>query len=210
VLTPAAVLSFCLIASGTAFTRDNDRGTKSDEIARWNKVMFQAAQTAGTSPFVMTRVAAIVQVAVFDAVNGIDRRYTPVHVPPAAEPGASQHAAVILAAYTTLVSLYPSQKAFFDEQLNASMTSLQDGKGAEYALSISRGAAWGQTVANAVLAWRNADGFDTPPPPFLGGDAPGEWRPTPPAFLPGGGPQFATMTPWVIQSPDQFRPAGLT
>jgi len=34
------------------------------------------------------------------------------------------------------------------------------------------------------------------------------WRPTPPAFAPGAGPQFAYMTPWVIGAPGQFRPAG--
>jgi len=34
------------------------------------------------------------------------------------------------------------------------------------------------------------------------------WRPTPPALAPGAGPQFAYMTPWVINTPGQFRPAG--
>ncbi len=208
VFTPVAVLTLCLISSGPALSRGNDGGARSDEIARWNEAMFQAAQTAGTSPFIMTRVAATVQVAVFDAVNGIERRYTPLHVQPGANAGASPRAAAAAAAYTTLVSLYPSQKTFFDGQLNASMSSLENGARAEHVVSISRGAAWGQTVANAVLAWRNTDGFNPAPAAFLGGDAPGEWRPTPPAFLPGGGPQFATMTPWVIQSPDQFRPAG--
>src|ERR1041385_2205074 len=48
------------------------------EIETWNEIMFQAAQAANTSPFVMTRVAAIVQAAVFDAVNGIERRYTSI------------------------------------------------------------------------------------------------------------------------------------
>src|SRR5262249_59361665 len=53
-----------------------------------------------------------------------------------------------------------------------------------------------------------AGGPPPPPLPFLGGDAVGVWRPTPPGFLPGAGPQFATMTPWVIAAPNQFRPAG--
>jgi membrane-associated phospholipid phosphatase len=63
-------------------------------------------------------------------------------------------------------------------------------------------------VADAILAWRSTDGFTPPPPPFLGGTAIGMWRPTPPAFAPGAGPQFAYMTPWVIGAPAQFRPAG--
>jgi hypothetical protein len=42
----------------------------------------------------------------------------------------------------------------------------------------------------------------------VGGNAIGQWRPTPPLFTPGAFPQFATMIPWVIPSPSQFRPAG--
>ena len=67
---------------------------------------------------------------------------------------------------------------------------------------------WGQTVADAILAWRSTDGFTPPPPAYVGGDEPGQWRPTPPGFASGAVPQFATMTPWGILSPDQFRPAG--
>ena len=44
--------------------------------------------------------------------------------------------------------------------------------------------------------------------PHLGGNEPGQWRPTPPAFLPGAAPQFANMPPWGIESPEQFRPLG--
>jgi hypothetical protein len=58
------------------------------------------------------------------------------------------------------------------------------------------------------MAWRSTDGFSVVLPPFMGGSAIGEWQPTPPAQLPGALPQFATMTPWAIQSPSQFRPAG--
>lgn len=42
-----------------------------------------------------TRGTAIVQAAVFDAINGIERRYTPIHVPPAAPHGASKRAAAV-------------------------------------------------------------------------------------------------------------------
>ena len=74
--------------------------------------------------------------------------------------------------------------------------------------AIDRGVAWGQEVADAIWTWRSTDGFTPPPAPFTGGTNIGEWRPTPPAFAPGAGPQFAYMTPWVIVTPSQFRPAG--
>jgi membrane-associated phospholipid phosphatase len=176
-----------------------------DEITNWNQMLFRAGLVGGTTPLVITRVAAIVQSAVFDAVNGIDRRYTPIHVPPAAPAGASRDAAAVQAAYATLVQLYPAQKPTLDARLAVSLTSIGT---RESSAAIASGVAWGQTVADAILAWRSTDGFTPPPPPFLGGTGVGMWRPTPPAFAPGAAPQFAYMTPWVILTPGQFRPAG--
>ncbi len=181
-----------------------------DEVTDWNGIMLQAAHDAvpPTSPLVMTRVAAIVQASVFDAVNGIERRYTPIHVAPAAPNGASRRAAAVQAAYASLVRLYPSQTSTFDEKREASLAAIRGGDPDGGGQSVARGIEWGQTVADAIWAWRSTDGFAPPPPPFVGGIAVGQWRPTPPGFLPGAGPQFATMTPWVIETPSQFRPAG--
>jgi membrane-associated phospholipid phosphatase len=176
-----------------------------DEIANWNQMLFRAGLVGGTSPLVITRVAAIVQASVFDAVNGIDRRYAPIHVPAAGPAGASREAAAVQAAYVTLLQLYPTQKAALDARLAVSLASIGT---RENSVAIASGIAWGQTVANDILTWRSTDGFTPAPPPFLGGTGVGEWRPTPPAFAPGAGPQFAYMTPWVINSPGQFRPAG--
>ena len=176
-----------------------------DEIVDWNQTMFRAALTAGTSPLVMTRTAAIVQTAVFDAVNGIDRQYTPIRVPATAPAGASPEAAAVQAAYAALLQLYPPQKPLFDARRAVSLAEI--GTRASSA-AIASGVAWGQTVADAVLAWRSTDGFAPAPPPFLGADVVGTWRPTPPAFAAGAGPQFAYMVPWVISTPAEFRPAG--
>lgn len=176
-----------------------------DEVLDWNEMLFRAALVGGTTALNTTRTAAIVQAAVFDAVNGIDRRYTPIHVPANGPSSASREAAAAKAAYTALVALYPAQKAVLDARLAVSLADLgtRESPGA-----IAGGAAWGETVANAILAWRSTDGFTPAPPPFLGGTAVGQWRPTPPGFLSGAGPQYAYMTPWVIASPSQFRPAG--
>ncbi|HXD18686.1 MAG TPA: vanadium-dependent haloperoxidase [Vicinamibacterales bacterium] len=176
-----------------------------DEVVDWNEMMFRAGLVGGTTPLNMSRVAAIVQSAVFDAVNGIDRRYAPVHVPASGPAGASREAAAAKAAYTALVQLYPAQKAALDARLAVSVAELgaRESPGA-----VASGLAWGETVASAIIAWRNTDGFTPAPPPFLGGTAAGQWRPTPPGLLPGAGPQFAYMTPWVMLAPGQFQPAG--
>ena len=184
------------LATGTA---------RADQVTDWNQIVFRAALVGATNPLTTSRVAAIVQAAVFDAVNGIARRYTPIHVPPAGPAGASRDAAAVQAAYATLVQLYPTQKATFDARLAVSMAVIGAREGSA---AIASGRAWGQTVADAILAWRSTDGFTPAPPPFLGGTGVGQWRPTPPAFAPGAGPQFAYMTPWAILAPSQFRPAG--
>jgi PAP2 superfamily len=175
-----------------------------DEITDWNQMMLLATLTAPVTPApVTTRVTAIVQAAVFDAVNGIDRHYSPIFVPPAAAPGTSKRAAAVQAAYATLVSLYPAQKAKFDQQRAASLAAIADTDDA-----VKQGLSWGQNVADQILAWRSHDGFSDVPPPYLGGTKPGQWRPTPPAMAPGLVPQLATTTPWVIRSPSQFRTTG--
>ena len=63
---------------------------RADVVTDWNRIMAQTVLAAKTSPLVTTRVVAIVQAAVFDAINGIERRYTPIHVEPGAPPGAQR------------------------------------------------------------------------------------------------------------------------
>src|SRR6266550_3888989 len=58
---------------------------------------------------------------------------------------------------------------------------------------------------HAIWAWRLTDGIAPAPPPFVGVAVVGAWRPTPLANAPGAGPQFASMTPWVLSRPSQFR-----
>ena len=180
-----------------------------DEVADWNHIMLEATLTPPATPApVSTRSTAIVQAAVFDAVNGIDPRYSPIHVSPTGPRNASKRAAAVQAAYAILIRLYPAQSDMLDQQRSASLMGISRGWGAERSDLIQQGIEWGQTVADAIWAWRSNDGFAQTVPPFTGGTAPGEWRPTPPAFLSGLAPQLAHVTPWVIQSPSQFRPSA--
>ena len=84
-----------------------------------------------------------------------------------------------------------------------------DGDGGQ---SRERGIAWGTEVAQAVLAWRATDGFSASYPPFTGGTATGQWRPTPPAFGPMSAQGLAFTAPFVLVSNTQFEvdaPRGL-
>lgn len=174
-----------------------------DVVTHWHKVMLDTIAADGTDPITSTRVAAIVQSAVFDSVNGIQRKYTPIHADIPKPSGASVSAAVIESAYTTLVALYPDQQHDLRMERKSSLAKLHDSHKA-----IQLGQQYGALVAADILTWRGADGFDQELPPFLGGDGIGQWRPTPPDFRPGALPQVATMMPWSIKSPNQFRPAG--
>jgi membrane-associated phospholipid phosphatase len=198
---------FCLLLLSLTMLLLVSSIARADDVTDWNQHMLRAGTVGGTSPLVMSRVAAIVQASVFDAVNGIDRKYAPVHVPPGGGAGASRRAAAVEAAYTALLALYPAQKSTFDARLAVSLTAIASDPH-ETSAGIASGIAWGQTAANGILSWRATDGFTPAPAPFLGGTTVGEWRPTPPSFLPGAGPQFAYMTPWVIGAPSQFRPGG--
>jgi PAP2 superfamily len=204
------ITSVCaLLLIGIAATPGRSPAAPPDPVLEWINIMNNTVLAEGTSPFFTSRTAAMVSASVFDAVNGIDPRFQPLHVRPNAPDGASQRAAAIQAAYVILADAYPAQSAALAAQSNASLATLAL---TENAKSIAAGVAWGQTVADAIWAWRQTDGFAPPPPPFEGvlgivgtPAAIGYWRPTPPPNAPGAGTQLATMTPWVLVRASQFR-----
>jgi len=180
-----------------------------DPVLEWIGVMNDTVITAHTAPNVTSRIVALVSASVFDAVNGIEPRFRPLLVKPDAPHSASQGAAAVQAAYAILLQLYPAQSAALATRRDASLMALASGEKAD---AIAAGVAWGQRVADAVWTSRLSDGFNPTPPPFLGvlgivgtPAAVGFWRPTPPANAFGATPQIATMTPWVLRRPSQFR-----
>ena len=185
------------------------RAATPDPVLEWIGVMNDTVLTAHTAPNVTSRIVALVSASVFDAVNGIEPRFRPLLVKPDAPHNASQGAAAVQAAYAILLQLYPAQSAALATRRDASLMALASGEKAD---AIAAGVAWGQKVADAVWTSRLSDGFNPTPPPFLGvlgivgtPAAVGFWRPTPPANAFGATPQIATMTPWVLRRPSQFR-----
>jgi hypothetical protein len=171
----------------------------------WNRTMLSAFAAANVPAPAANRLGAVVQAAVFDAVNGIQRRYQPIHVQPAAPEDASPKAAAASAAHEALVTLFPGQSASLDAAFAGSLQAITDG---QEAASVADGVAWGKAVADEVLAWRAADGFNAAPPPYAFSSEPGQWQPTPGGT---GAPRFrtlATTAPFGLSSPSQFRPAG--
>jgi hypothetical protein len=178
-------------------------------VTDWNANTEQAIITAALAPPAQGRNLAIVHAAIYDAVNGIEQKYTPYFVTDRAPGGARAEAAAASAAYTALVALFPAQKTTFDAELAASLATIPGSNGKSQ--SIARGLAWGQYVANQILAWRSTDGFTAVLPPYFGGGAPGVWR-SPPSgasadgTLPAAFPQNAILVPFAMTGPSQFRP----
>jgi membrane-associated phospholipid phosphatase len=174
-------------------------------VLEWNQIFIDTLIATNTANSSSQRLGAIVHAAIFDAYNGIERRYTPIYVQPAAPRGASRRAAVIASAYTALAGLFPSQQAALSDAYAKSLAALGDGDG-DRGRSRQRGIAWGTQVAEEILAWRAADGFNATYPPFIGGPAVGQWRPTPPAFGPMSAQGLAFTFPFMLVSTTQFAP----
>lgn len=177
----------------------------SDPVVEWHKIFNGATLATVPIPNSLTtsRSAALVSVSVFDAINGVDRWYAPYLVTDRAPARTSKDAAAIQAAYAILLKLYPAQGMTLTARRNASIARLI---AVERSKSVQLGVSWGQHVADTIWSARQSDGLTPAMAPFMGSATIGFWRPTPPANSSGSGPQFATMTPWVLMRPSQFRP----
>ena len=185
--------------------------TGTDAATDWNAIAVQALATAAP-PRPVTVVfmdLAIVQAAVHDAVQAIDRRFEPYHVAIKGASG-SPDAAAAKAAHDVLVNILPGQAASLD-------TTYHDYLAAHYLAEDDPGVRAGELAAAGILALRANDGRlpNPPPPPFTGGTDPGVWRPTP-SFLAGPPPSeapmltplFGEVPPLTLKSGDQFRAAA--
>ena len=215
VLVIAILISLNLPLITRANRLDDAALNSTNEVLEWNQIFIDTLIATNTANSSSQRLGAIVHTAVFDAYNGIKRRYTPIFYHCNAPHDASRQAAVVAAAYTALVGLFPSRKTALDESYAASLAALnancEDGSRSlrrqrACARRIERGIDWGIEVAQAVLAWRATDGFSVSYPPFTGGTAVGQWRPTPPAFGPMSAQGLAFTEVFALPDNTQFRP----
>jgi hypothetical protein len=177
--------------------------TTPDQVIQWNQELQKVLVAPGAQPASIhpTRTLAITQIAVYDAVNGIHGGGQPLVVHLSGPRDASPQAAAASAARTSLDVLLPSQQPTIDAFFQTSLAQL----GASD--RVERGVRFGRQVANAVLAARANDGATATPPVFTPGTGPGEYQLTPPAFAPAAFTQTSHVTPFVLDSASQFRPA---
>jgi hypothetical protein len=169
---------------------------KADVIMDWNAkadaigIEKQLLNTANA------RGQAMLHVAVFEAVNAIDKRYTPYKLNLTADRGTSREAAAASAAHDVLVALYPDQKPDLDATLATSLAAIADGE------TKAKGIDLGRKAAAEIIALRANDG----------NGAPESYRPqaSPGVYVPTIVPiesAAAKLTPFVMRAASQFRPA---
>ena len=188
----ALVAAVALAAPGLA---------RADTVTEWNlnaSMAFAAQPPQQSMPHF-----AMVQGAVYDAVNAIDGGYEGYLLTArVGSPFDSKEAAAATAAYRVLLGLPGAQKPVLDAQYAASLAGIADG------VPKTRGIAVGEAAAAAMIAARTADGRYGPPGFPLDPPGPGVWEPTLPAFVNDPNAWLRNVKPFLVESSSQFRSAG--
>ena len=192
----AAVAGF---AAGTA-----PATARADAVTQWNTFASDAIVTTAAQPPAVSALSfAIVQGAVYDAVNAIDGSHRPYVSRPQANPWDSKDAAVAAAAFKVLDALFPLQHATLQARYDTFLAGVADVPPGAKQAGVDVGAA----AAEAMLAARVGDGRFGPAP-FVPPPAIGIWRPTPPFNLPDPAPWIGNVRPFVVPSADMLRTKG--
>jgi len=200
------------VASAVALAR-----APQSALAHWNAIAVDASGLDHTpvatgeqrvfgeqlGPARASRAMAIVHIAMFEAVNAVVPRYRSyAGVTPIAH--ASMEAAMAQAARDTLVALFPSQSATFDQHLADELGAVRSRVPREAGIEL------GHRAAAAILALRADDGSDVAEPRlgvnFFTSNGPGNWRQDPIGRQPiAMGARWGEVKPFVLSSASQFR-----
>jgi hypothetical protein len=197
-LVVAAALFIALGAPGVAH---------GDAVTDWNANATTAILAGGPTSHASTLSSAMVQGAVYDAVNAIDGGYQPYLAKPAANPWDSKDAAVATAAYRVLAAVVPSSQtaalATLTAQYNAALAAVPDGP------AKAGGVAAGEAAAAAMLAARANDGRNpTTAFPFVFGTTPGVWRVSFPSTAPEPTPWVGNVKTFLVPNAELLRSDG--
>ena len=195
-LATGLVLAALTAGVAGAHVENGDHG-RAAVIVEWNQLL--QANVPASAGLMIPRFYAMLHVAMFDAVNAVEKEYTNYLGPLDGASGASAEAAAAQAARDLLTALIPAGRAAFDAQLAATLEGIPPGQAAQ-------GVEIGQQSAARVLAWRQNDGWAVPPPPYEPPAIPGLWQRTPPGNLPAGATQFPGVVPFALPTPTLFLP----
>lgn len=166
-----------------------------DVISDWNDVAVQYAVQRRIGPPPAERLVAMTQVAMFDAVNSIERKYRPYLVQLPTDPGTSREAAAAAAAGTVLAGINPQSKDEMNAVLANYLEKIPDSPAKASGIKL------GEAVAAKVLAERDDDGAKGPDT-YRPRTSPGVYVSTAPTLA----PQWPGVKPFALTSASQFRP----
>ncbi len=167
-------------------------------VLKWNQLLQTTLPQPGNP--LSPRFYAMTHIAMFDAINAIEREFTPYRVRVPFNAGGSPEAAAAQAAHDVLVTLNESAAATYDR-------ALAEDLGERPSTFIRRGAEIGAFVAKEILAWRQNDGWIVPQfPPYSEPLLPGRWQPTPPAHASATFTHLQHAAPMAALSATQFLP----
>lgn len=146
---------------------------RADVVSDWNTIAVDTAVANKQNPFAQGRYAAIVQLAVFEAVNAVTGEYQPYLGTITAPPGASAEAAAVEAAYRVLINYFPASASTLNNAYVNSLAAIPDGQ------AKIDGVATGDAAASAMIALRANDGSSPAQFKVPGSVVPGEWQATP-------------------------------
>ena len=186
----------------------------SDPILTWTHCAVVAIQSAGSNgkpgvpPTTGSRLMAMLSTAMLDTLAAFDAQVDSYIIDLEAPTVANMNAALLGAAERILSLELPGESILIQDQYNLSLASLTGS-----AESIQAGLAFGAGIADQIRAERANDGSanttDYTPP---SGGLPGYvWMPaeTGPTADVAVGPNWGSVTPWVISSANDFSSDGL-
>jgi hypothetical protein len=188
------------ITDQTAAQTNVAREAKVDAVVEWNAITMDTV--AIRNGVEQVRVAAIVHLAMFEAVNAVAGRFKPYLGTIVAPAGASQEAAAIAAAHGVLSQLIPERADALAAQRDASLARLGNHPGKKSGITV------GEAAALAMVVSRTGDGSEPPEFHVPPSSDPGEWQTTA-SCPPEGGPflHWRNLTPFGIRRGNQFRSA---
>jgi hypothetical protein len=193
-MTPISRFSLAIWISGAlALSATAARG---DVIMDWNAKADALAVEKQLPNAPNARGQAMLHIAMFEAVNAVDRRYAPYKLNLTADRTTSREAAAAAAAYDVLLALHPDKKSDLDATLAASLAGIADNE------AKSKGIELGKQAAAGIIALRANDGSNTPE----------DYRPATTAgvYVPTTIPIESTSSkirPFAMTSASQFRAA---
>ena len=187
-------ISLYAAAAAVAIASPASADTATDWWELAGKFHFAQQASSMPAPPEAQRASARTALAVFEAVNAIDRRYESYLGFPAAAKPASQDAAAATAAFKMLLTHYPQRKSDLEESYAMAMAQLPEGA------AKAAGIALGEKAAAAVAALAAIDPAIVQEP-YRPRTVPGEWiGATPPSLE----PYWAAFKPWVAKNNEAF------